>query len=190
MADPVRDLFDEFRRQAEAGHQPSVADYLTRAGDDADALADLLDAFLIEMPAREAPPETLAAVRALAAGEPTLLAQRTERGVTRKAVVDALMGRLSLSETSRPKVEERYHELESGLLDAGRVDGGVLDAIASALGIVRSHLVFGRPSLPQQPAYLRMPPGETLAIVSGGLPESTETSEEPDEVDRLFGVGP
>jgi hypothetical protein len=171
MADHVSDLFDEFRRRAEAGEQPLVANYLERAGE---------------------PPETLAAVRALAAGEPTLLAQRAQRGVKRQAVIDALMGRLSLPTESRPKVEQRYHELEAGLLEAHRVDGGVLDAIASALGILRSHLVFGRPSAPQQPAYLRMPPGETTTSPLRQSPPVEPVAAapaQPDEVDRLFGVG-
>lgn len=193
MADRARRLFNDYRKRAVAGDLPDAAPYLERAGTDADALADLIDDFLRQMPVPDAPPETVAAIQAIAAGQPALLAQRTAKGVSRRAVIDTLMERLSLPRSSRPKVEERYHELESGLLDAGRVDAGVLDAIAAALGTLRAHLVVSRPPRPPAPAYLRLPPGAVPLPGPAAPPRRPappgEAHGEPDEIDRLFGVG-
>jgi hypothetical protein len=197
MSDLVRRLLDEYRARFAAGERPDVADYVARAGDDADALAELLDDFLRTVPAPEPPPETVAAIRAIAAAEPALLAQRTARGVRREAVIDALMTRFGFKKASRPKLEERYHELESGLLDPGRVDTGVLDAIAAALGLVRSQLVFSRPPQARLQAYLRMAPGArpkpevSMAppLFAAPMAVPAAAPEEPDEIDRLFGVG-
>jgi hypothetical protein len=198
MSEPVRRLLDEYRARFAAGERPDVGDYVARAGDGGDALAELLDDFLRTAPAPDPPPETVAAIRAIAAVEPALLAQRTARGVRRETVIDALMTRFGFKTTSRAKLEERYHELESGLLDAGRVDTGVLDAIATALGLVRSQLVFSRPPQALLQAYLRMPPGArprpgaSMAphLLAAPMAGPAAAPEEPDEIDRLFGVGP
>lgn len=195
MADRVHRLFDEYRRRVAAGERPDAADYVERAGAGGGALADLLDDFLRTLPVPDAPPETVAAIRALAAGEPALLAQRTAKGVRRGAVIDAVMSHLSLPKASRRKVEERYHELEAGLLDASRVDAGVLDAIAQALGTLRSGLIFSRPPQPLRQAYLRMTPGAAATGAPSAPPRhlaapSAAAPAEPDEIDRLFGVGP
>jgi len=196
MSDLVNRLYDEYRTRYAAGERPDAADYVAQAGDAGDALAELLDDFLRTAPAPDPLSETVAAVRAIAAGEPALLAQRTARGVRREAVVDALMTRLRLKKAGRPKVEERYHELETGLLDAGRVDTRVLDAIAAALGLARSQLVFSRPPEALLRAYLRMPPGARPAAEAPAAPHlllarleaRPPGPGEPDEIDRLFGV--
>jgi hypothetical protein len=190
MADPVRRLFDEYRRHAAAGELPDVVPYLERAGKGADALADLLDDFLQHVPVPHPTPEAIAAVRAIAEGEPSLLAQRRAAGVTRDRMIDILLKGLSLPRKMRAKLELRYHELEAGLLDAGHVDVRVLDTIAQALGTLRDRLVFTRPRPAGAAAYLRRQPGtEPLGVVAYSR-TPLDRADEPDEVDRLFGVAP
>ncbi|MEW6581281.1 MAG: hypothetical protein AB1416_00785 [Actinomycetota bacterium] len=198
MADPVRALLEEYRARFLAGEEPDARDFIERAGARGPELADLLDGFLRTAPAADPTPEDVALVRAIGEGEPSLLAQRTARGVRRGAIVDALMTRFGFAKASRSAVADRYHELESGLLDPRRVDPGVLDAVAAALGVARGQLSFGRPRPPAAAAYLRVGPGADLsafdvAAPRAAAPPAPASKGAPPgdlaEIDRLFGVG-
>jgi hypothetical protein len=199
MADAAERLLEEYRARFLAGEGPDVHDYLERAGVDADRLADLLDAFLQQAPAPDPDQEAIATVHAIAAGEPALLTQRTARGIRRAGVIDAIMERFGILKRHRARVEERYHQLETGLIDARRVDEGVVAAIASAFGVRPSELVFGKPPRFEARAYLRMAPPPPWATPDAPAPRPAPAraagvrAHDPDipdilEIDRLFGV--
>jgi hypothetical protein len=118
------------------------------------------------------------------AGESPLLRLRTARGVTRDAIVGALMRALGLDETKKDKVRRYYHELEAGLLDPARVDQRVWDVLAEKLGARVADLVAWRPRRPEfpQPAFARGPARPMMAAMR--VPESPQ--EQDDEIDRLF----
>src|SRR6266545_6355514 len=86
------------------------------------------------------------------AGEPPLLRLRTARGVTRDAVVAALVKTLGLDEKKKDKVGRYYHELETGRLEPERVDRRVWDALAETLSARAADLVGWRPRRPEFPA--------------------------------------
>jgi hypothetical protein len=56
-------LFDEFAVRYRRGERPYVLEYLDRAGDDRDALADLIDRFLEAVPARSPSEEEVVLMR-------------------------------------------------------------------------------------------------------------------------------
>lgn len=183
----VEQLFDEYAVRFRRGERPDLREYLRRAGDGADELAALVDVFLQAAPAPEPDEEALARARALVEGEPALLAARNRRGITRAQVVDALIERLGLDEAKRDQVRRRYHELETGQLEPKRVDARIWEALAPVLETAVADLRSWRPSLPPAPsaasAYYR---AEAEAQVAARLRE--RPPEEPDEIDRLFGV--
>ena len=188
----VFELFDDYAARYARGERPEAAEYLDRAGSGADELARLIDGFVARSPARAADEATVTLMRAWAAGEAPLVALRAERGLQRDDVVDALVERLGLDVRKRAKVKERYHELENGLLDVARVDRGVWDVVASLLSVRVSDLVAWRPRpLAAEGAYLRA--DQSAAPLAASLAMRVEspsaTPEEPDEIDRLFGVG-
>jgi AcrR family transcriptional regulator len=200
MAETADRLLAEYRARFLDGERPDVLDYLARAGDQQERLADLLDDFLMHAPPVDPRPEDLAAVQAIIAGEPTLAAQRSARGIRRKAVVDAIMAAFGLKIRSR--VEQRYHELESGLIDPRGADPRLIDVVASALGVARAALVLARPPqvdastafLREAPppvagsgARMRLPLSPRPATAAGPPPRR---SEEAERIDRLFGVEP
>src|SRR4051794_29365542 len=147
-------LFDEYAAAYARGEQPRAEDYLARAGGEAGELAALLERFLAAAPA---PVEADARVLgAFLAGEPSLLALRTRRRVTRDAVVDAIVTRVRLATAKRAKVKRYYHELETGLLAPDGVDGRVLEAIAETLGARIGELfAWSARPLRVETAYLR-----------------------------------
>jgi hypothetical protein len=179
-------LLDEFAARFARGERPDPRDYLRRAGEEADELAELIDAFLVAAgpPAPDA--ETVALMEAWIAGEPPLLELRRRRGQRREAVVEAILGALGIDPAKRSKVAGHYHRLESGLLDTRRVDRRVLDAIAAAIGATVEELtVWAAPSRGTVAAevYLR-----SAASPAAGVVAFRADVAEPDEVDVLFGV--
>src|SRR6266511_5839181 len=123
VAEAIAELFDELARRFGAGERPDVTEYLGRAGEEADELAALLDAFLQAAPTLPPAEETVAMMEAWTAGEPPLLALRVRRGLRRAQVVDALVRLLGLDPAKREKVAAYYHRLETGLLDPRRSTG-------------------------------------------------------------------
>jgi hypothetical protein len=76
-------------RACRRGERPDVLEYLDRAGDDRDALADLIDRFLEAVPARSPSEEEVVLMEARLSSEPPILVLRRRRALARDAVVDA-----------------------------------------------------------------------------------------------------
>ena len=116
-------------------------------------------------------------------GDPPLLELRRRRGLRRDVFVDALVRLLGLDPRKREKVARYYHELETGLLDASRVDRRVFAALAEALRARAEDLPpWSAPPRPPEGVYLRA--AEPAAAPSVRLPPAAEA--EWDEIDRLF----
>jgi hypothetical protein len=183
MADEVFRLFDEYAASFARGERPDARAYLARAGEGADELAALIDRYLESAPAPEADAEARALAAAWVEGEPPLLALRTQRGLKREAVVDALMGSLGLDPAKRKKVERYYHQLETGLLDPRRVSGRVFEVLGETLRASLADLRGWRPRPMQaEEVYLRTADAATVP----SPPASGKVPEERDEIDVLF----
>jgi hypothetical protein len=180
-------LFDEYAVRFRRGERPNLREYLARAGDEADALAALVDRFLQAAPAPEADAEAVARARAWVEAESPLHRARLARGQRRAEVVGALVKLLGLDPAKEPKVARYYHELESGLLEVKRVDARVWEALAQILRAPAQGLrAWGPPAAPTVvPAYYRL--AESGEIVPAEMPPPTP--EEPDEIDLLFRGG-
>lgn len=179
-------LLDEFAARFARGERPDPRDYLRRAGEEADELAELIDAVLVAGGPPAPDQETVALMEAWIAGEPPLLELRRRRGQRREAVVEAILAALGLEPAKRAKVAGHYHRLESGLLDTRRVDRRVLDAIAGAIGAtVDDVLAWAAPPRGTVAAevYLRQAAAPARAVDAFAAEVG-----EPDEVDVLFGV--
>jgi hypothetical protein len=185
----VETLFDEFALAYRRGERPDVGAYLERApeGAERDDLAGLIDRFLQAVPAREPSEEEVVLLQARLESEPPLLVLRLRRALSRRAVVDALVGRLGLDPAKRTKVGRYYHELEVGLLDPEPVDRSVWDALADVLGANAQRLAALRPPpLEMEPAFRAADASVTPRRLT--IP-SAPPKEWPDEIDRLF-LGP
>lgn len=196
MADVDR-LFDELAAAYVRGERPDLTSYLARAGEDADELAGLVDAFLQAVPVPEPTDDEVAVVRARLEGEPGLLALRRRRGRKVDEVVDDLAGRLELDD--RPRLKRYYQRLEGGVLDPHRVDERVWDALRTVFGTSVRTMI--RPLATRQGksamAYYRrtglssadMTPSLQAHAAPAELPAVAEPDPAPaerDELDRLF----
>ena len=183
-------LFDEFATAYRHGEAPDVLVYLERAGDDADALANLIDRFLQAVPARAATEDEAVLASAAVDGHPPILELRVRRAVGRDAVVDALIRALGLDAAKRDKVDRYYHELEIGTLDPRGVDGSVWSTLGDLLKANVQWLARFRPPPPAAmgDAYLRLPdePATWRAYAAATPAPGDMAAEEPDEIDRLF----
>jgi hypothetical protein len=103
MGDDVSRLFDEYAVRRARGERPDVQEYLARAGDQADELRGLLDRWVASVPAPAPDPASIAAMEAVAAGEPPIVALRASRGLRRDEVVSALVSALGLRDDTRAK---------------------------------------------------------------------------------------
>jgi len=186
-------LFDEFAVAYRRGHAPDVLAYLERAGDEADALADAIDRFLVAVPAREPTEEEIVLMQARLEQQPALLVLRHRRRLTRDAVVRTLVSALGLDTSKSEKVHAYYSDLEVGVLNPKPVDRRVWDALAGVLNANVRVLAGLRPPPPPAPAavYARMSSGPEVRRRMFGVSSSAQASaeraaEEPDEIDRLF----
>lgn len=132
--DRAAELFEEWAAHWARGERPEARDYLERAGSDRDHLVKLIDAYLRSVPRGEPDPDTIHLVEAWMRGESPLVDLRSRRGLTRDAVVSFLLETFGLGDDKRFFVKERYHELESGLLDASRLSSRLVAALAGLLG--------------------------------------------------------
>ena len=189
MADRVFELFDEYAAAYARGERPQAREYLERAGADSGELARLLDAYLARAPAPPPPAESAQLLEAFLARETPVLALRRARGVTRDALVDALIERLGLDRTKREKVKRYVHELETGTLDAERVDPSVWETLAEKLKARLDDVRAWRPPAiaAAAPTYFRADADHAAPLVLE--PVLPEEREPPDEIDRLFGRG-
>ena len=191
MSDAVMTLFEEFAARRARGERPDPVDYLARAGARAADLATLIDRYLQEAPAPEAPaPEDVAVVGALLEGEPALLGLRRGRGVRVDAVAARIVEALGLDEGRATRVKRLYQRLEAGLLDPRRVDRRVLSAVAAALGVAERDVPLGGPRGAREVvvAFARDPASAPSAR-DVELPPEPPPEEADAEVDRLFGLG-
>src|SRR3954469_5533763 len=122
MAEDVFVLFDEFAASFARGERPDARDYLERASDGRDELAALIDGYLERVPPPAPDDDAVLLASAWLPQQPPPLQHRTQRGLRRDEVVDALIAALTLETGKRDKVKRYYHELEGGLLDPDRVD--------------------------------------------------------------------
>jgi hypothetical protein len=182
VADLVAQLFEEYVGRFTAGERPDLREYLTRARDERDELARLVDRFLQWAEAPEPDEDAVAIAQAWIEGEAPMVALRTRRGLKRDAVVDALMTRFGLAAGSREKVRLRYHELETGQLDLGRVDRALLEELATLFKARVGDFLAWRPRpLAAEAAYYR-----ASEVVPMSPAPAQAQEDEPDEVDRLF----
>ena len=188
MREQTLRLFDEFAVSFQRGQRPDVRELLARAGDDAPALATLVDSFLAgsDPPAPE--PDRVELLRAWARGEPPLLELRKSRRLRRAELVSRLTALLGLSPDREPKVARYYHELEGGLLEPRGVDARVWDALRELLGTDVRSLARWRPAAQPRPAPLyRRTTLDRPHLAAAATPQAAPAEE--DEVDRLFRSG-
>ena len=193
MADVDR-LFDELAAAYVRGERPDLPAYLARAGDGADELARIVDAFLRTVPPPEPSEDDVAVMRARLEGEPGLLALRRRRGRRVDEVVDDLAVRLEVDD--RPRLKRYYQQLEGGVLDPQPVDERVWEALRDVFSTSVRNLI--RPLVTRQGgsamAYYR----RTGSADSTALPSLAAAAEVPvvadadvappgrDALDRLF----
>jgi hypothetical protein len=185
MAEDVVELLREYAGRFNRGERPDVDEYLARAGDDAEQLAELIDGFLRETVPPEPSEESVRMLAGWLQGDPPLLELRRRRGLKRDAVVDALVKLLGLDAGKREKVARYYHELETGLLDASRVDRRVFAALAETLR-VRADELLAWPAPPRQPEGVYLRAAAPAAPAAIPPPRAERAAEERDEIDRLF----
>jgi hypothetical protein len=185
--DVVLDLFDEFAQRFARGESPAVLEYIERAGDRGDELANMLNRFLASAPPPQPSAERVEMMRAWIAGKPPILELRKQRGLTRDVVVERLLGLLGLRAERSAKVRGYYHELETGLLEPRGVDRRVWEALGQVLGASVSDLAGWRPRRIEGSPAFRVRP-EDFAVGGAVLssPMSAADPAQEDEVDRLF----
>lgn len=182
MTVELETLLDELARRHARGEPLDVEGILARAGDRADELAPLIEAFLERAPRRGATPESLRFVQSL--DDPPMLRARVAKRLRVDDVVDAIVAACELAPDARPKVRRYYQQLEGGILDPACVAASVWDAITGILG--RSRELLSAPPGPA-PAAAPMYRADALfqlneVAVSPPLAEP----DAPDEVDALF----
>ncbi|MDP9227132.1 MAG: hypothetical protein M3P18_25455 [Actinomycetota bacterium] len=185
MAERVDELFGEYASAYARGERPQAREFLVRAGGQVDELANLIDAFLARAPAPAPDKQAVELFEAWQAGESPLLWLRTARGLTRDAIVAALVQTLGLDLKKKEKVRRYYHELESGQLEPERVDGRVWDVLGETLGARVVDLLAWRPRRPAFPAPALVRGPTRPMMTATRVPEPQEEPAE-DEVDRLF----
>jgi len=175
-------LFEEYVDRFAGGERPDLREYLARAGDGRQELALLVDRFLQWAEPPEPDEDAVAVAVAWIEGEAPLVALRARRVLPRESVVDALMKHFKLDAKLREKVRRRYHELETGQLELGRVDRALLDELAALFKARVGDLLAWQPRpLAAEAAYFRA----SELMEPSAVPSPTEQAE-PDEVDRLF----
>ena len=187
-------LFDELAAAYVRGERPDLVGYIARAGDDADELARLLDAFLGVVPAPEPSEDDVAVMRARLEGEPGLIALRRRHRRKVDEVVDDLAARLAVDD--RDRLKRYYQRLEGGILDPHRVDQRVWDALrvlfeTNVRNLIRPLVTrYGASAM----AYYRRtgsldaagPPAAMAAAEPAEVAGADPAPAERDALDRLF----
>jgi len=187
LPDPLFELFDEYAVRYARGEQPDPVLFLDRAGDDADALAEMIDRFLQWVPPPALDDVAVALMQAWLAGEPPLRELRVKRGLRVEDVVRQLSAEFDVDVAHVGKLRRYFQRLERGGLDAGRVDRRVFEALAAALqtsaSTLRSWASAPRRAQTAAPAYR----GAREPTVAPAVPLAED--EGWDGVDELF-LGP
>ena len=131
-------LLDELARRYARGEPLDVEGTLRRAGDRADELAPLIEAFLARAPRPPPSARSLAYVRSL--DEPPLVRARVARALRVDDGVDAIVAACEIRPEARARVRRYYQQLEGGVLDPRPVAASVWDAITATLGRSRESL--------------------------------------------------
>jgi hypothetical protein len=174
-------LLDELARRHARGEPLDVEGTLARAGDRADELAPLIEAFLARAPRREPSAESLAFVRSL--DEPPLLRARVAKSLKVDDVVDVIVADCELDPEARPKVRRYYQQLEGGMLDPTHVAESVWAAITRVMG--RSRALLSAPSGPAPAAPMYR--ADALVVLDEQLvPRAAPEPSQFDVVDALF----
>jgi hypothetical protein len=188
VPDPLSELFDEYAVRYARGEQPDPVLYLDRAGDSANALAQMIDRFLQWAPPPAPDEVAVALMGAWLAGEPPLRELRVKRGLRVDDVVHQLSAEFDVDLALTGKLRRYFQRLERGALETGRVDGRVFEALAEALqtsaAMLRTWASAPRAAQASVAPAFRGEPEPTVA--SSGPPAREETW---DEVDELF-LGP
>ena len=121
-------LLDELARRHARGEPLDVEGTLAKAGDRADELAPLIEAFLERAP-RRAPQRRGARATSRSLDDPPMLRARVAKALRVDDVVDAIVAACEIRPDARPKVRRYYQQLEGGVLDPSRVAASVWDAI-------------------------------------------------------------
>jgi hypothetical protein len=161
MSDRAIELFQRYLEQCRDGAPPDPVPLIAEAGDQAEALAGMIAAYLAATPPAPVAAEQVLALAARPQLEPPrpwpqLLPElRRRRGTTRAELVRRLAERLGVA-GSEPQVAGYVHELETGLLSPRRVRPAVVAALAWALEAPQALLEGSRrlASEPPQPAEL------------------------------------
>lgn len=177
-------LLDELARRYARGEPLDVEGTLRRAGDRADELAPLIEAFLARAPRRPPSSRALAYVRSL--DEPPLVRARVARALRVDDVVDAIVAACEIRPDARARVRRYYQQLEGGVLDPRPVAASVWDAITATLGRSRESL-----SVPHVGAVSSAAPmyrADQLFEPAALGPRTEDTTDRAplDEVDALF----
>lgn len=185
MADALFKLFDDYAVRYARGEHPDPLPYLDDAGERADELARMLDAFLQWAPPPTPDEAAVPLMQAWLAGEPPLRELRVHRGVRVDDAVAALAAQLGIEVGMTGKLRRYFQRLERGSLDVDRVDQRVFDALAAVLHTSRSVLTsWANARRGDQPLASPAYRAEREPTVAPSLP--VREDEDWDEVDRLF----
>ena len=166
-------LLDELARRHARGEPLDVEGTLLKAGDRADELAPLIEAFLERAPRRAPSDEALAYVRSL--DDPPMLRARVAKALRVDDVVDAIVAACEIRPDARPKVRRYYQQLEGGVLDPSPV------AASMTTTLTAPRIGAAAPAAPMYRADRLFEPGEMPTLSA-----SMTQPEPPDDVDALF----
>ena len=184
--DRISTLFDEWAAALARGEFPDPQDTLARAGDHADELRELMDAYLVAAPRREPSADALAAVESWIAGDSPLVEIRSRKGIRREDVVDAIVAEFELAPTKRDVVKRYYHELEAGLIEARGLTKPLRELLGRVLDVPVSTILALSPKPVDAAPAFRM--GEPIASGTAVLYSRTRESDDSD-VAALFTAG-
>lgn len=169
---------------------------LERAGADRQELLDMIELSLALRGPAQPSPQVVDAIAAspmfdVRPWSEVLTAARKAEGLKRPALVAQLAARLGVGDDAgRARLEERYHELETGQLEPARVRPAVVDALGDLLGGIRETLAATRlnPLPDLGPAVALNRSGDMLADVVPMQSAPTPPTASELMVDDLFGV--
>ncbi len=194
MTDRVTELFEQFVAERGAGSNTDPADWVTEAGDQGEALAGMIAAYLATHPRTDITEQEVFALAARPELEPPRpwpqllpdLRQRT--GTTRAELVRRLAELLGVK-GSEPQVAGYVHELEAGLLAPTRVRPAVVSGLAAVLAVPQSLLEASKTLLTEPP--MQAPLFARYAAVSASHVLAMAPDEPPPDprVDDLFTGG-
>jgi transcriptional regulator with XRE-family HTH domain len=188
-------IFAEFAARYRAGTAPDAMDYLERAGERADELADMIRLFLTTASLPDATPATEARARARVehpARTPAfadVLADARERQGLKKADVGRRLADALGLPAEASRVKGYYADLENGNLDPRRLNERVIAALGDVLKAPMGWLEAARrpewilPAAPAAPGFGR------ATADADARPVPPPVRRRRDELDELF-LGP